>query len=67
MASTAIHMKPGTASHLLRKFIREFVKGELFNRLCEEIHKRLSRGKMSGQVLWRKVRIIAANLLPFLF
>jgi hypothetical protein len=66
VASAAMHTKPGTANHLLRKFIREsWYKGELIGRLCEEFHKRPNGGKMSGQVLQRKVRITAANLLPF--
>ena len=46
VASAAMHMKPGTASHLLRKFIRERLgKGELINRLCEEFHKQTDRRK----------------------
>src|SRR2546423_6331617 len=46
---------PGTASHLLRKFIRESSgKGELIGRLCEEFHKRSTGGKMFGALLWRK-------------
>jgi hypothetical protein len=66
VASAAINTNPGTASHLLRKFIRESSsKGELIGRLCEEFHKRSTGGKMFGQVLRRKVRITAANLLPF--
>jgi hypothetical protein len=57
VASAAIHTNPGTANHLLRKFIREFRgKGELINRLCEEFHKRSTGGKMSGPVLSRKMR-----------
>jgi dihydrodipicolinate synthase/N-acetylneuraminate lyase len=49
VASAAMHMKPGTASHLLRKFIRERLdKGELINRLCEEFHKLVDRRKNAG-------------------
>jgi hypothetical protein len=63
--SAAIHMNPGTANHLLRKFIRDYLcKGELINRLCEEFHKRSTGGKMSGQVVARKMCLTAANLLP---
>jgi hypothetical protein len=41
-----MHTNPGTASHLLRKFIRDYsCKGELINRLCEEFHKRIDRRK----------------------
>jgi hypothetical protein len=47
VARAAMQMNPGTTSHLLRKFIREFgVKGELIGRLCEEFHKRSTGGKM---------------------
>src|SRR5258706_1302544 len=46
VASGAMHTNPGTASHLLRKFIRDYsCKGELINRLCEEFHKRIDRRK----------------------
>ena len=66
VASAAMHMKPGTAYHLLRKFIREsWCKGELIGRLCEQFHKPSNGGKMPGQVWQRKVRITAANLWPF--
>jgi hypothetical protein len=64
--SAAIHMNPGTANHLLRKFIREYsCKGELINRLCEDFHKRSTGGKMSGPVVPRKMPLTAANLRPF--
>src|SRR5258706_7043697 len=46
VASGAMHTKPGTASHLLRKFIRDYsCKGELINRLCEEFQKLIDRPK----------------------
>jgi hypothetical protein len=46
VASAAIHTNPGTANHLLRKFIRDYLcKGELINRLCEEFHKQINRRK----------------------
>src|ERR1700682_302601 len=46
VASAAIHTNPGTANHLLRKFIRDYSgKGELINRLCEEFHKPIDRRK----------------------
>jgi hypothetical protein len=46
VASAAIHTNPGTANHLLRKFIRDYLcKGELINRLCEEFHKPIDRRK----------------------
>src|SRR3979411_2461317 len=46
VASAAIQINPGTANHLLRKFIRDYLcKGELINRLCEEFHKQINRRK----------------------
>src|SRR4051812_44148043 len=46
VASAAMHTNPGPASHLLRKFIREYsCKGELIDRLCEEFHKPFDRRK----------------------
>ena len=66
VASAAMQTNPGTASHLLRKFIREYsCKGELINRLCEEFHKRSTGGKMPERIERRKVALTAANLLPF--
>ena len=66
VASAAIQTNPGTASHLLRKFIRKYSgKGELIGRLCEEFHKRSTGGKMFGQIQRRKCAITAANLLPY--
>jgi hypothetical protein len=57
VASAAMHTNPGTASHLLRKFIREYgCKGELIGGRCEEFHKPPAGGKMFGRVLRRKVR-----------
>jgi hypothetical protein len=53
VASAAMHTNPGTASHLLRKFIRDYLcKGELINRLCEEFHKRIDRRKNVRTSIW---------------
>ena len=66
VASAAMQTNPGAASHLLRKFIREYSsKGELNGRLCEEFHKRSTGGKMSVAVMWRKVRsVLQTSCLP---
>jgi len=63
-----MHTNPGTASHLLRKFIREiWGKGELINRLCEEFHKQIDRRKnVRTQMLAQGVRSLlqASGLTP---